>query len=308
SRRDVQWWRSFAALELIVIILFAPWLPSFIGQASGTERSFSLARLSAPAVAVTFRSYAGGTLLVALFLILAVLSLVTFQAAGDTPQATDLRATVRHYARGIRASDLRAQYLLVVWLVTVNAVPLIASFVSSIKYVDRYTIAASVALYLLVAKGVTNLNQRTAQYAAVVAVVALVCVSAGGYVTGHPDELWAKEGWVQSRETFAVVNEHGQPGDVMLLYPQMLWSVNRYYDKIEGINATVLPVSPARATVDAVVANASTHDRVWLVVYTYHSPPGVMEQYALNAFNATHTVSSASSYEGYRVYLLTKRA
>ncbi|MGZ4848865.1 MAG: hypothetical protein ACXV2D_05140 [Halobacteriota archaeon] len=93
-----------------------------------------------------------GTLLVALCLVLGVLSLVTFRGAGATPPVTGLRATVRHHARSIRASDLRAQYLLILWLVTVNAVPLIASSVSSIKYVDRYTIAASVALYLLVAR------------------------------------------------------------------------------------------------------------------------------------------------------------
>ncbi|MGZ4926120.1 MAG: hypothetical protein ACXV4B_06675 [Halobacteriota archaeon] len=139
-------------------------------------------------------------------------------------------------------------------------------------------------------------------------IVMLSSVSAGAYVTGHPDEYWAKEGWVQSRDAFAVINEHGQRDDVVIMYPQILWSVNRYYDNVGGINATLLPDASMRASADALLANASTHDRVWFVVYTYHSPPGTTEQYALNAFNATHTVSSASSYEGYRVYLLTKRA
>ncbi|MGZ4862111.1 MAG: hypothetical protein ACXV2E_04955, partial [Halobacteriota archaeon] len=146
------------------------------------------------------------------------------------------------------------------------------------------------------------------QYAVVLGFVVLSSVSAGAYVTGHPGEYWAKEGWVQSRDAFAVINEHGQRGDVVIMHPQILWSGNRYYDQVGGINATLLPDASMRASADALLANASTHDRVWFVVYTYHSPPGTTEQHALNALNATHTVSSASSYEGYRVYLLTKRA
>ncbi len=307
SRTDAMWWRRFATLEGVVIVLFAAWIPLFIHQADRAVQSFSVARLSPPAVAVAFRSYAGGTLLLALFLILAVLSFVTLRATDATHCAQSWRDAVRGYARRMRISDLRAQFLLVVWLVSVNAVPLMASFISSIKYVDRYTIAASVALYLLVAKGITNLHHRTAQVTVVCVIALLLSLSAGMYVTGHPTEYWGKEGWVQSRETFNVINERGQSGDVLVMYPQMLWSVNRYYDKVGGMNAALLPVTPSRTDVDTLYADAKMHDRIWFVVYTYHSPPGAMEQYALSTFNATHSVGSATSYEGYRVYLLTKR-
>jgi hypothetical protein len=60
-----------------------------------------------------------------------------------------------------------------VWVLTVNLIPFIISRFSTPIYIDKYTIAASVAFYALVAKGICNINYRYAQIAVIGIIVVL---------------------------------------------------------------------------------------------------------------------------------------
>lgn len=74
--------------------------------------------------------------------------------------------------------------LLVVWLFTLTVTPFVISRFSSLIYeerVARYTIGASVALYLLVASGVRNINWRYAKIAVIAAIVILSAVNLQSY-------------------------------------------------------------------------------------------------------------------------------
>jgi mannosyltransferase len=314
SRKDAFWWRRWTVLQLVVIVLFAPWVPVLIHQtgatSGGQQSSFWLAlqRVSAPVLA-TLTSYAGGTLLLAILLVLlSLLSLVTYSAADGSSSLKSPLQALRRYVRGMRVSDVHAQYFLFVWFLTVLFLPIALSLFSKLSFEIRYTIAASVALYLLVAKGIINIKPRTVQLAVVAVIVMLFAVNAQAYVNNQSTEGWAKEAWVQSKETFSVINQQGRRGDLVMLYPQFLWSVNKYYDKVNGINATLLRVVPTIQDINNLYANASKNDRIWFVVYSYDAPPTTVEKSVLSAFNETHTITYVKNYEGYRVYLLEKRA
>ena len=314
SRKDAFWWRRWAVLQLVVIILFAPWIPVLIHQtgatSSGQQASFWLAlkHVSADVVA-TLTSYAGGMLLLlAIFLVLSLLSLVTYSATdGSTCLKGPLQA-LRRYVRGVRVIDVHAQYFLIVWFLTALLLPIALSVFSKLSFEIRYTIAASVALYLLVAKGIVNIKPRTIQLAVVIVIVLLSAVNVQAYVNNQSTEGWGKEAWVQSKETFSVINQQGRRGDLVILYPQFLWSVNKYYDKVNGINATLLKVGPTIQDINNLYASTSKNDRIWFVVYSYDAPPTTVEKSVLSAFNQTHTIIYVKNYEGYRVYLLEKRA
>ena len=172
---------------------------------------------------------------------------------------------------------------------------------------DRYTIAASVALYLLAAKGIVNIKPRTVQLAVVTVIIVLSAVSAQAYVNNQSTENWAKEAWIQSKETFSVINQQGRSGDLVILSPG-LWTVNRYYNNVKGINAPLLRAGSTIQDNSNLQANASKYDRVWFVAYSYDAPPTTLEKMVLSAFNETHAITYVKNSQGYRVYLFEKLA
>jgi mannosyltransferase len=313
SRKDAFWWRRWAVLQLVVIVLFAPWVQVLINKTSGATSSGGASSFLAlpgasTAVVDTLTSYVGGTLLLAIFLVLSLLSLVTYGTADGSISSTAPLQTLRRYVRGMRITHVYSQYFLIVWFLSALLLPVALSLFSTVRFDDRYTITASVALYLLAAKGIVNIKPRGLQLAVVIVIVVLSVVNAQSYVNNQSTEQWAKEAWVQSRETFSIINQQGRSGDLVILYPQFLWSVNRYYDKVQGINASLL--SGSNTTIQANInnlQNASKNDRVWFVVYSYDAPPNTVEKSTISTFNETHTITSLTSFGGYRVYLLEKR-
>ena len=95
--------------------------------------------------------------------------------------------------RGMRITHVQAQYFLIVCFLAVLLLPVALSLFSTVRFDDRYTIAASVALYLLAAKGIVNIKPRTVQLAVVLVIVVLSAVNAQAYVTNQSTEQWAKE-------------------------------------------------------------------------------------------------------------------
>ena len=283
--------RHWVMLQAVVIALFAPWIGVLIRQASALN-GYWIPLPTLGTVLNTLTNYAGGTLLLAIFLMLSLLSLVSFSKRNAPTSLTGPLKALGGYFQRMRATNVQASYILIVWLITLTFVPFAISLFLKPIYVDRYTIGASVALYLLAAKGVFNIHRRTVQVAVIVVIVALSAVNVQAYLSNQLNEGWAKEAWVQSRETFGVVNQNGRSGDLIILYPQFLWSVNRYYDKVGGINATFPSTGSGAAS-----------DRVWFIAYNY---PGPVEQQTLNDLNKTHSVTYAHSFAGYQIYLFEK--
>jgi hypothetical protein len=58
-------------------------------------------------------------------------------------------------------------------VLTINLMPFIISRFSTPIYIDKYTIAASVAFYVLVAKGICDIKYRYTQIAVIGVIVAL---------------------------------------------------------------------------------------------------------------------------------------
>jgi uncharacterized membrane protein len=296
TREHAFRWRHWVVIQLLVLVLFAPWIQVLVHQV--LTRVGHPSDMVAPSIGTvldTLTSYAGGALLLAIFLALSLLSLVSFSKGNAPASLTGPLKSLERYFRGMRATNVQASYILIVWLITLIFVPFAISLFVHPIYMDRYTIGASVALYLLAAMGLFNIHRRTVQVAVIVVIVALSAVNVQAYVNNQKSENWAKEAWVQSRETFGVVNQNGRSGDLIILYPQFLWPVNRYYNNVGGINATFPSTGSGAAS-----------DRVWFIVYSYDGPPGPVEQQTLSDLNQTHSVTYTQSFEGYRIYLFEK--
>jgi hypothetical protein len=78
------------------------------------------------------------------------------------------------YSWEVRLQDPTKVYFLVVWVLATILIPFVISLgVSNPIYDPRYTIAASVAFYLLVAKGISNINGRYTKLAVIGIIVVL---------------------------------------------------------------------------------------------------------------------------------------
>ena len=94
----------------------------------------------------------------ALFLGLSVFSLFAYQKIRGAMDWKAPLKSLESYSWEVRIQDLTPVYFLAVWLLAINLIPFVISLVFYPIYYYRYTIAASVALYLLVGKGIANIN------------------------------------------------------------------------------------------------------------------------------------------------------
>src|SRR5215211_3078301 len=154
-------------------------------------------------------------------------------------------------------------YLLLAWLVVPIAVPFLVSHLYRPMLVDRYTIAASPAFYLLVTQGFAGLKglayreRSYAQTLLVVLVAALSVVSITGYFGAIAKQPW--------REVAGYVDEHGRAGDLVLLYGGSL--PFDYYSGRADVDTEAFSVSKNEGMKQTVSTTVAGRDRVWLVIF-----------------------------------------
>jgi hypothetical protein len=209
--------------------------------------------------------------------------------------------------------DYNSLYLLAVWLLAINAIPFVISQFSRPIYFTKYAIAGSVALYLVVAKGITHINYRYAKLAVVLVIVALSAANLQTYYTTITKP--------QAREATGFVNENAKNEDLVLVYPGGDPLVYDYYYRF-NVSGGVMPF-PSCSTGQGLASNIielqsdiNGHNRVWLVLQTLPLlqgassiwDPQVLNQTIQTFSNASYNETYHKSYVGYEVYLFEKRA
>jgi uncharacterized membrane protein len=312
----------WATLQVIVAALFAPWVVVWVERiwrygatVVGTTAPPTIAEITH-----TFITYSGGSwALLLLFTVLSVLSLFAYQKVrGSMDWKAPLKA-LEGYLWEVRMLDPAPVYFLAVWLITVNLVPVIVSRFSAGIYVAKYTIAASVALYLLVAKGITNIKLKHTKLAVIGIVVILSAAHMQVYYTSATKP--------QTREATSLIDANFKSGDVVLVYSYLDLLNFYYYNNRTDVTAK---------QVDAWVANEPTnfsgpviisgdrseeqmhelqsavngavngHDRVWLLYPTVYFAEAARP--ILEILNESYAESYAKNFYGYDVYLYEKRA
>ncbi len=159
--------------------------------------------------------------------------------------------------------DRPTAYLLLAWLLVPIVVPFIVSHLYRPMLVDRYTIAASPAIYLLATQGFAGLKdlayreRRYAQALLVVLVATLSVVSITGYFGAVTKQPW--------REVAGYVDAHGRAGDLVLLHGGAL--PFDYYAERAGVDREAFSVSKNAGMRKTISITVSGRDRVWLVVF-----------------------------------------
>jgi 4-amino-4-deoxy-L-arabinose transferase-like glycosyltransferase len=175
----------------------------------------------------------------------------------------------------VRSRQGSTACLLLAWLLVPIVVPFVVSHLYRPILLDRYTIAASPAFYLLIAGGIEALRgikysrALTASFAVAVAVVSLVATF--GYFVATTNTPW--------REIAAYVEGHARPDDLVLFNEGSGRFMFGYYPKREGVAEEVLAVeNPSfpltwKEMREGLRPAVEGHRRVWLVRSNWGSTP-----------------------------------
>jgi len=296
--------RHWVVLQAIVLALFVPWITFLSTQFLRREATGTwLAQPTTATIINTFVSYSGGTVLLALFLGLSVLSLFAYQKVRGAMDWKAPLKSLESYLWEVRLHDLAPAYFLVVLLLATNLIPFIVSLFRAPIYLDKYAIASSVALYLLVAKGISNINYRYAKIAVVGIIVVLSVANLPWYYTSIIKP--------QAQEATSFIDANAKSGDVVLIYPDWEALTFNYYNNRTDVAVKQIyygngSVNNPEATTEALQSDVIGHDRVW-----FYGATGLgtsMENFTLNSLNESYAKIYVKNYVGYNMYLYEKRA
>lgn len=177
----------------------------------------------------------------------------------------------------VRSNQGSTAWLLAAWLLVPIVVPFIVSHLYRPMLLDRYTIAASPAFYLLVARGVEGLRSikypRVLPFARILLAVAVAAVSIAA--THDYYAAATKEPW---RQVAGYVEEHAKPGDLILFYRGSGSLMFSYYFEREDVSQEVFSVESSTPPVTRKEMRAQLtpavegHRRVWLVRHWAGTP------------------------------------
>jgi len=157
-----------------------------------------------------------------------------------------------------------AAYLLLAWLLVPIVVPFLVSHLYRPMLADRFTIAASPALYLLVTQGFAGLKglaYRERRYAPALLLVIVAALSVAS-LTGYYGAV-TKQPW---REVAGYVDQHARAGDVVIFY----WAGGMlpfdYYSNRPDMEREAFLTEEDTSLRRTVSTTVRGHDRVWLVM------------------------------------------
>jgi len=187
---------------------------------------------------------------------------------------------------GAALAQERPRLLLVgCWLLVPNLIPFALSFVLGPMYLERYTISAAPALYLLIAVLILKIDNLISPLLSIG--VLLVLVSPGLY-DYYVDDV--KEQW---RETAAYVMQEAEPGDILLFSPHPTLGIVTatrpgfsWYYRGDLPTCEVVTWAKSEAAIIAEVTDCTAgYNRIWLVTKIYSkldSDIGGLESFFFN--------------------------
>jgi uncharacterized membrane protein len=250
------WWRNrpggrrarlaWVAAQPVVLLLYSPWLVALAEQVARVQAAFWIPRPMVIQVLQPLWTYSGSIPLTAVLVPLAGFGVFRLWQGtrSDSSGALPLR-------------------IVIAWLATPIVLPFAISFVSAPIFLPKYTIAASVPFFMLVAAGVVHLPRTHASRWIVGAVVVLLVGRFGWYYATHD-----KDGW---RDAVATLETAAAPGDAIVFYPWFHQVPFTYYQRRTDLRHLTFvdePDDPAPPPADLPRLAARAVDgkrRLWLV-------------------------------------------
>ena len=228
----------------------------------------------------------------------AILGLVTIQRVGGIPTGP-LRSRLGAAEWRLRVGSLAPTILLLSWIAVPIAALFIASHLGTPIYITRATIAASIGLFLLAARGITTaLPSPRVQVLVFAGMCLLLVAQVRGYYRETTRAAWGP--------AVAAMTPHLRPGDLVLFHQGGGQAAFDYYVRRGDIQRVGFPIRRFRsdewlneADMTTLPAAVTASDRVWLVLVNTRDVKGLL----LKRLNETHAVERQERFPAVTVYL-----
>ncbi|NUB89828.1 glycosyltransferase family 39 protein [Haloterrigena sp. SYSU A558-1] len=257
--------RRWIALEGVTALLLLPWLVRLlrrtVAASAGDTGNVSWIPLpTGETVRGTFAAYLGGQLFEESFPVLVSLVVVgclvlALSSGRDAVTATDRDASGATTATDREDTPVNAVYVVLLWFVVPILVPIALSHVVTPIFVDRYSIGASLAFFLLIAIGVRTISRPSLRYVVVGVLLVGLAAPLPAYYQDDQKEQW--------RAAAADVESSVDGDDVVLVSrPFTERTFGYYFDRSVAPTVRI----PPDASADEIRASVDGHDDVWIVL------------------------------------------
>jgi len=286
-------------LQAILFVLFLPWFGFLARQAQVIQSGAFLGWLPAPTILslittlFVYSAYfsefallwvlASSTFLVLMYLILSANSLMVFKTLGLRPRRLD--------------SD---SVLLLVWLLTPIIIPFIISQFFVPVYWTRFTMPASLAFYILVARGIVNISTKGIRLSIISLVIALSLIITWGFYTTTDNEQW--------REVVGYIETHGEQNDLVLINTWYCHiPFDYYFSRTDMIQRDVFPkwdMGVDKDNIKTLELAVRGYERVWIVLSHDGDSEGLITKTLSD--DLSYSLSYQKNYVGIELYLFGK--
>ena len=282
------------ALQALLVVLFSPWISNLLERTLEVQESFWIPQSHLRDVYSSFIAYASGSRwLLLLYILLSSFALVSLQGAGGGAARNDASAPSGGQRWRLHLAGADKVAFLLVWLAVPIVVPFIISQVMQPIYVTRYTIVASLALLILVARGISSIPKPPIKLATIGVIVVLTLVQLDGYYVTSRKEQW--------RDATRYVDSHSRQGDVVLFNATDAMLPFNYYS-LSG-QLTKKGVSKVdEKGIEAFLESLTGAERVWLIL----SHAGKNQALITKGLSQSFAVSSHEVYYDIEVYLFSR--
>lgn len=293
--------KKWILIQTVLIALFAPWIKSLIIQV------LEVAKSSSPSIPVpsirsiinSFSTYSGSRLLMLLFLILSSFSIISYEKTNGNTDWKNFFKSVESYCWKIRFLNTNKIYLLLAWLLTPIILPFIISRFSTPIYYTKYTIVASVAFYLLVAKGISSISHKYVKSIIISVIIAFSFLYVWEYYTKINKEQW--------KDVANYIDTNAKNEDLLLFNSVSCKDlVFDYYSKRTDLIKKGFPAKTRYVNEENIKELGPTvegYNRAWLILSHSRDKKGLITKTFIESYN----LSYHKQYKGIEVYLFEKK-
>ena len=265
--KRLRFW--FLGVQVATVAFFSPWIPTLFGRVSKISEGFWIDKPSLKRIFQTFIDYTSGesglsglsSMFLLVFSILCLIGLISIKRVeGGWTRRKPLQS-VKGLSWNISPEFVEEILLLLLWVSFPIIIPFIVSQFFTPIYFTRYTIGASAAFYLLVAKGISAFTSRKALFFVVI-LVSLLSLPGLQYYYSH----YVKDQKAQWREITGFVEHNTRAKDVIIIWPDYYQPPFNYYYKGNLERFGIPDVQDTKKIAGLLDGATVGKERVWLVL------------------------------------------
>ena len=289
--------------QLILLILFIPWISIFLSNVliwQGPGSQDWVTKPSLGTILNAFIQFSGNTRVYVLMIVLVILSPLSISKngfIGSNVGWRNISQYIESYRWKIRLQNTDKIYILFLWLLIPILIPFIVSQFSVLSvpiFKIRYILVASLAFYILVAKGISNINNKLIKSVTISVIIAFSLLSIWRYHTSLHKEQW--------REAVKYIDTNVHSGDLLLFNAGIQDLVYNYYSQRDLPLKKSYPETTRNVddvNIKELLPTVEGYQRVWVIL----SHEGENANLITDKLNEIYNLAFYKKYIGIKIYL-----